>query len=86
MPQNSSQEPTSRSFVIALVRGTDRSINPNIHVFDGGRELEHLRKTHASTGRTRKLHRERTWIQTQDLLAVRQQLPAAQLGFWEEVP
>ncbi len=31
----------SRCFGSALVRGTDRSINPNIHVFDGGRKPEH---------------------------------------------
>ncbi len=60
-------------FAIATVRGTDRSIKPNIRVFDGGRKPEHLQETHAGTGRTCKLHTEMTWIQTQDLLAVRQQ-------------
>jgi len=35
-----------------------RSINPDIHVFDGGRKPEHMAETLANTGRTSKLHTE----------------------------
>ncbi len=58
----------SRSFASALVRGTDRIINTNIHIFDGGRRPEHPQKTHIGMGRTCRLHTERTWIRTQDPL------------------
>ncbi len=40
----------SRSFASALVRVTDRSINPNIHVFDGGRKPDHLGKIYGGMG------------------------------------
>ena len=35
-------------------------LNPNIHVFYGGRKPEHPDETHTNTGRTCKLHTERT--------------------------
>ncbi len=57
-------------FACTLLRGTNRSMNPNMLVIDGVRKPEHPGKTRAGTGKTCKLHTERSWIQTQDLLAV----------------
>ena len=52
---------TNSFFASAVVRGTDRIINPNIYVFDGGRKPEHLMETHLNMGKTCKLHTERAW-------------------------
>ncbi len=59
--QCSAWGPTPDLFSSALVSCTDRSINPNTHVFYGGRKPEHPGTTNTHTGRTCRLHTERTW-------------------------
>ncbi len=51
-------ETNSRSFASVVVRSTDRSVNPDMHVFDGGRKAEHPEKTSTGTRTTYKLHRK----------------------------